>query len=244
MLIVDDERRARERMARLLGALPDIEVIGEAADGLAALESIAALRPDAVFLDVQMPGLSGFEVISQLPAARRPSIVFVTAYDQFALQAFEVSAVDYLMKPVEEERLARAVAKLQNAGSLQGLDRLDRLVTALEKEHSIQRVVGKKLRQLHVLAIETVEAFVADEELVFAITAEGRFLVEKTLRELEAALDPEQFARVHKQAIVNLGKIAVLEPIVKGGATARLQSGEIVAISRRYTTDLRRRIGW
>ncbi|MDQ6706162.1 MAG: LytTR family transcriptional regulator, partial [Acidobacteriota bacterium] len=89
-----------------------------------------------------------------------------------------------------------------------------------------------------------VEAFVADEELVFAITADGRFLVEKTLRELEAALDPERFARVHKQAIVNLGKIAVLEPIVKGGATARLHSGEIVAISRRYTTDLRRRIGW
>ncbi|MDQ6705012.1 MAG: response regulator, partial [Acidobacteriota bacterium] len=238
VLIVDDERRARERMARLLGALPDIEVIGEAADGLAALESIATLHPDAVFLDVQMPGLSGFEVISQLPAARRPSIVFVTAYDQFALQAFEVSAVDYLMKPVEEERLARAVAKLQNAGSpheLDRLDHLDRLVAALEKGHSIQRVVGKKLRQLHVLAIETVEAFVADEELVFAITADGRFLVEKTLRELEAALDPERFARVHKQAIVNLGKIAVLEPIVKGGATARLQSGEIIAISRRYT---------
>ncbi|MGI8987997.1 MAG: LytR/AlgR family response regulator transcription factor, partial [Bryobacteraceae bacterium] len=159
------------------------------ADGLAALESIAALHPDAVFLDVQM----------------------------------------------------RAVAKLRDTGTRNGLDRL---MAALQKGQSIQRVVGKKLRQLHVLAIDTVEAFVADEDLVFAITADGRFLVEKTLRELEAALDPERFARVHKQAIVNLGKIGVLEPLGKGGATLRLQSGGIVAIGRRYTADLRRKLDW
>lgn len=241
VLIVDDERRARERLARLLAPLPEIEVAGEAADGLAALEAIGALRPDAVFLDIQMPGLDGFEVLRAIPEPRRPLVVFVTAYDQYALQAFEVSAVDYLLKPVEEERLMRAVARLREQASRDGVARL---LTALGKARPLERVVGKRLHRLRVLPVETVEAFVADGELVFAVTADGRFLVERTLRDLEAGLDPDRFARVHKQAIVNLAKLAELEPIVKGGATARLAGGEVIEISRRYAQGLRQKLGW
>jgi len=239
VLLIDDERRARERLARLLSAIPEIEIAGEAGDGIAAIELIAALQPDVVFLDVQMPGLNGFEVLAELPAANRPLIVFVTAWDRYALQAFDVSAVDYLVKPVEEDKLARAIARLRERAPG---DPLAKLTAAVARP--LQRIVGKRLQKLHVLPLETIEAFIAEGELVFALTADGRFLVERTLRDLEAALDADRFARVHKQTIVNLEKLAVLEPIPKGGATARMQSGAIVEISRRYATPLRTRLGW
>ena len=239
VLLIDDERRARERLARLLSAFPEIEIAGEAGDGIAAIELIAALQPDVVFLDVQMPGLNGFEVLAELPAANRPLIVFVTAWDRYALQAFDVSAVDYLVKPVEEDKLARAIARLRERAPG---DPLAKLTAAVARP--LQRIVGKRLQKLHVLPLETIEAFIAEGELVFALTADGRFLVERTLRDLEAALDADRFARVHKQTIVNLEKLAVLEPIPKGGATARMQSGAIVEISRRYATPLRTRLGW
>ena len=239
VLLIDDERRARERLARLLSAIPEIEIAGEAGDGIAAIELIAVLQPDVVFLDVQMPGLNGFEVLAELPAANRPLIVFVTAWDRYALQAFDVSAVDYLVKPVEEDKLARAIARLRERAPG---DPLAKLTAAVARP--LRRIVGKRLQKLHVLPLETIEAFIAEGELVFALTADGRFLVERTLRDLEAALDADRFARVHKQTIVNLEKLAVLEPIPKGGATARMQSGAIVEISRRYATPLRTRLGW
>ena len=239
VLLIDDERRARERLARLLSAIPEIEIAGEAGDGIAAIELIAALQPDVVFLDVQMPGLNGFEVLAELPAAYRTLFVFVSAWDRYALQAFDVSAVDYLVKPVEEDKLARAIARLRERAPG---DPLAKLTAAVARP--LQRIVGKRLQKLHVLPLETIEAFIAEGELVFALTADGRFLVERTLRDLEAALDADRFARVHKQTIVNLEKLAELEPIPKGGATARMQSGAIVEISRRYATPLRTRLGW
>jgi two-component system LytT family response regulator len=240
VLIVDDERRARDRLVRILAAFPDVEVAGEAGDGIAALETIGTARPDVVFLDVQMPGLSGFDVLAELPAGR-PLVVFVTAYDKYALQAFEVSAVDYLLKPVEEERLARAVAKLRDQAARDGIDRLQ---ATLQKSQTLQRIVGKRLQKLHVLAVDTIDAFVAEDELVFAVNASGRFLVDRTLRDLESRLDPERFARVHKRAIVNLAKIKEIEPIVKAGASARLESGQTIEISRRYAHELRQKLGW
>jgi two-component system LytT family response regulator len=241
VVVVDDERRARERLSRLLGAFPDIELAGEAEDGISALEAIGSLRPDAVFLDVQMPGLDGFEVLAELSEEQRPLIIFVTAYDQYAVQAFEVNAVDYLVKPVEEDRLARAIDRLRERASRDGIVRL---IAALKKPHPLQRVVVKRFQKLHVLPVSAIEAFVAEGELVFALTSEGKFCIDKTLRDLEGRLDPEQFARVHKGAIINLQMLVVLEPILKGGATARLQSGQIIEISRRYAQPLRQRLGW
>jgi two-component system, LytTR family, response regulator len=243
VLIVDDERRARERLIHMLADEPEMEIAGEAEDGLGALTAMAGLRPDAVFLDVQMPGLTGLEVAAALPEASRPWIVFVTAYDQYALQAFEVNAVDYLMKPVEADRLAAAVRKLRDRAKGDGIAQL---VSALRQQtgRSLERVVGKRLNQYHVLPVESIEAFLSDDELVFAITPAGRFLVERTLRELEATLPGGRFLRVHKQTIVNLEKLAVLEPVVRGGVTARLRSGETVEVSRRYTQQLRERLGW
>ena len=241
VLIVDDERRARERLARLLAALPGVEVVGEAPHGVAALEAIPRVQPDAVFLDVQMPGLTGFEVLDTLPAAVRPLVVFVTAHDEYALQAFDVSAVDFLVKPVTPDRVARALVRLRDRDAQQ---RLTHLVAHLQRSRPLQRIVGKQRHEFHVLPVDGIEAFVAEQELVFAITDTGRFLVEKTMRELETALDADQFVRVHRCAIVNLATLTVLQPIFRGGATARLRSGKAIDISRRYAQPLRHRLGW
>ena len=237
ILVVDDERLARERLIRLLAHQPGVDVVGEASDGLAALEAIKSLKPDAVLLDIQMPGLTGMEVAAALPPGTTPAIVFVTAYDQYAVRAFELNAVDYLMKPVEEDRLCHALNRLRGR-------EVRPPSGALFADQPLQRLVGKHLNRLHVLPTDTIEAFVTSDELVFAVTANGRFLIERTLRDLELLLPRDKFARVHKQTIVNLEKLAVLEPIAKGGATARLRCGEIIEISRRYAHDLRQSLGW
>ena len=188
-----------------------------------------------------MPGLSGFEVLDTLPEARRPLVVFVTAHDEYALRAFDVSAVDFLVKPVMPDRLARALMRLRDRDAQQ---RLTRLVAHLRQSRPLERIVGKQRHEFHVIPVEAVEAFVAEQDLVFAITSSGRFLVEKTLRELEAALDAHRFARVHRSAIVNLTMLTVVQPIVRGGATARLRGGHTIDISRRYAQPLRDKLGW
>jgi two-component system LytT family response regulator len=239
LVVVDDEAAARARLTRLLTAIPGVQIAAEAADGLSALRLITTHRPDAVFLDVQMPGLSGFEVVTALPTNVRPSIVFVTAFDTYALRAFEVSAVDYLVKPVTAERVKDTVARLLGR---EGGDTVARL-GMLDQRTPLQRIVGKHLQQWHVLPIETVEAFVAEHELVFALTIHGRFLVNRTLRELEDRLDPDRFVRVHKQAIVQVtGLVVSQDP--EGRATAVLPSGLPVAISRRHLATLRQRLDW
>ena len=240
VLIVDDEQPARERLAGLLSAISGLHLLDTASDGQAALEAIVTQQPDAVFLDVQMPGLTGFDVVAGLPPDRVPAVVFVTAYDQYALQAFEVNAVDYLLKPVGERRLQEAVGRLRERDTRAGLARL---VASLQ--HGVlQRIVGKQAGKWHVMSVDTVEAFVTDHDLLFAQTATGRFLVNRTLRELEQRLDRARFVRVHKQAIVNIDKVRILEPTGAGGSSARLISGHEIPISRRYVQPLRQLLGW
>lgn len=236
ILIVDDERRARERLIRMLAAFEDLQVVGEASHGLEAVELASSLRPDAVFLDIQMPGgMDGFEVLENLPEPK-PAVIFATAYDQYAIQAFEANAVDYLLKPIEPERLARAVARLRDKQTSVG--------KLLRSRPPLQRLAGKRLQRLHVLGVESIEAFVADEELVFAVNAEGRFLLNSTLRDLEARLNPEQFVRIHKSAIVNLAKVTEIDPDSRSSGSVRLESGQALELSRRYATKLRELLGW
>lgn len=237
---MDDESAARTRLARLLAAVPGVEIAGEAADGLSALHLIGLHRPDAVFLDVQMPGLSGFEVVNAIHQDIRPGVVFVTAFDTYAIQAFDVSAVDYLVKPVTAERVAAAVSRLERR---MANGNVARVATALAHTSPLQRVVGKHLQQWHVLSIEMVEAFVADQELVFAVTAQGRFLVNRRLRDLERQLSSERFIRVHKRAIVQMTGLVVSQNAI-GRVVARLPSGLSVEVSRRHLATLRQRLNW
>lgn len=241
VLIVDDERPARSRLRRLLESFGDVEIVGEADSGVAALEAIERLKPELVFLDVQMPTLNGFEVIRELRGPDVPLVIFVTAYDQYALKAFEVSAVDYLMKPVEPERLEKALAKVRGRPTLSSLEKL---TAALTPRSYLERVVGRRGTRLFVLPLTQVQAFVAEDELVFALMPEGRVMVGYTLRDLELKLDPDKFARVHKQTIVNLASIAEIEPLGSGGAMSRLQGGASIEISRRYRGTLREKLGW
>lgn len=234
VLVVDDERRARERLIRLLTAFADLTVVGEADNGLAAVEQIATLKPEVVFLDIQMPGMDGFEVLDNL--AQRPLIVFATAYDQYAIKAFEASAVDYLLKPVEADRLASAIVKLREKQT--SLDRL------MQARPPLKRLVGKRLQRMHVLPVDAIECFVSEDELVFAANPEGRFLLNTTLRDLEARLDAEQFARVHKSAIVNLAKVVEIDPDSRSSGSVRLESGQCLELSRRYAARLRELLGW
>jgi two-component system, LytTR family, response regulator len=241
VLVVDDERRARERLTRILKATPGVKAVEEAANGVSALDMIAAHRPDAVFLDVHMPGLTGFEVLSELPSTKRPHVVFVTAHDQYAMQAFDVSAVDYLLKPVTPGRVTRALDRLRDRDAH---GRLTRLAAHLEQTRPLERIVGRLGPQLHVIQTDTIEAFIADGECVYAVTTQGRFVIDRTLERLEHVLDQTRFFRVHRQAIVNLDKVTVVEPIRRGGATARLKSGCTVEISRRSVTALRHSLEW
>jgi two-component system LytT family response regulator len=251
VLIVDDERPARNRLRRLLAPVGDVEIVGEADSGVAALEMVEEMKPDIIFLDVQMPALSGFEVVRELKGPSIPLVIFATSYDRYALQAFEVSAVDYLLKPVEPERLEKALGKARERlqardGSKQTLANLERLAAALAQTPRayMERVVGHRGPRMHVLPLRQVHGFVAEDELVFALLAEGRMMVNYTLRDLESKLDPEKFTRVHKQTIVNLASVTEIEPLSSGGAMARLQGGTTIEISRRYRGALQERLGW
>jgi two-component system LytT family response regulator len=252
VLIVDDEPRARSRLARLLKPMKGIDVCGLASNGAEALEIIEHAMPDLVLLDVQMPGLDGFEVVDELKGSSLPLIIFVTAYDQYALKAFEVSAIDYLLKPVTEDRLRRALARAEellqsnSAALAEAAEQYRRITEALATVRPAyrQRIVGHHAHRICIVPVSEIQAFQAEDELVFAILGNGKVLINRTLRELEAQLDPEQFARAHRQTILSLSHIAEIEPAASGGAVARLRSGLSVKISRRHAVSLRERLGW
>jgi two-component system LytT family response regulator len=252
VLIAYYEPRARNRLARLMRSFKGIDLCGPASNGAEALEIIERDKPDLVLLDVQMPGLDGFEVVDELRGDSLPLIVFVTAYDQYALRAFEVSAVDYLLKPVSEERLRQALAKAEkilqsSAAAVEGTaEQYERIAAALAamRPGYLQRVVGRRAHRICVLPVADVQAFLAEDELVFAVLAQGRVLLNRTLKELESRLDPDQFVRAHRQAIVGIAHIAEIELLASGGAMARLRSGLNVSISRRHAASLKAKLGW
>jgi two-component system LytT family response regulator len=252
VLIVDDEPRARNRLARLLRSVKGIDLCGLASDGAEALETIEREKPDLVLLDVQMPGLDGFEVVNELRGDSLPLIVFVTAYDKYALKAFEVSAVDYLLKPVSEERLRQALTKVEKilqssstalTGVAEQYARIAEALAAVQTGH-LQRVVGRRAHRICILPVSDIQAFLAEDELIFAVLAQGRVLVNRTLKELESQLDPDQFVRAHRQAIVSIAHVAEIELLASGGAMARLRSGLGVSISRRHAASLKVKLGW
>jgi DNA-binding LytR/AlgR family response regulator len=249
LVIVDDEPLARARARRLLGAIEGAQVVGEAGSAAEAREVIAATRPDALLLDVQMPGPDGFELLAGL--SPRPAVVFVTAFDQYAVRAFEANAVDYLLKPYRPERLAEAIERVRGAlARPEELSRrLEQLLAAVggppRAEGFLDRfTVRLGLKQLIVRA-EDVLWFGAEEKLVFAAVEGNRHYVSFTLDELERRLDPHRFARVHRSTIVNLDRAVALRPGFAG--TWRLQMADAarteVPVSRARARVLRTRLG-
>ncbi|MFS2215787.1 LytR/AlgR family response regulator transcription factor [Massilia cellulosiltytica] len=236
VIIVDDEPLARAVLREHLGLHPDVEIVGECANGFEAVKAIAELAPDLVFLDIQMPKLDGFEVVEL--AGAKTHYVFVTAYDQFALRAFDVHALDYLLKPFTRERLAQALAHARArlaapAAPMQGEEAMRALVSdAQARRQPIERVLIRDGARVQVIPVARIDYIEAQDDYV-AICSEGRqWLKNQRMAELESQLDPQAFLRVHRSYIVNLGTIARIEPTGKDGHCAVLKSGARIPISR------------
>src|SRR5258708_4045834 len=247
-LIIDDEAAARSRLARLLSAHPNIKIVGEAPDGLQALEKIEQLRPDLVFLDIQMPGLDGFAVLRSIPAGiPQPLVVFVTGFDEHALEAFEANALAYLLKPVEGERLA---AVLDRAARICEYDRLrkeeEKLVADVARANApaLKQVVGRKRDRFVLLDPGDVVYFSAEDGLIKAKTAADSYLVNQQLAELEAGLAQSIFFRARRQVLVNLGRVKEIRPYFKSSFLLIMNdaSQTEIQVSERQAKLLRQRI--
>ncbi len=247
-LIVDDEPIARKVLREELDLVPDIEIVGEADNGLTALEQIARHRPDLVFLDLQMPSMGGFDAIRNLHANPMPVIIIVTAFDQHAIQAFEAGAVDYLLKPINEERLLKA---LQRARSLQGrpqeiADYAQQLANASENASALRsrKVVGRNGDEYILLDTDEVLAFQAQGELVWIITAKYRLLATLPLRSIETRLKHQAFQRVHRNAIVNVDHVRKMSILSSQRWLLTLSNGLELIVSKRQAHQIRHILRW
>ena len=241
ILIVDDEPLARTLLREHVCALPDTEVIGEAANGFEAVRLTEELAPDLLLLDVQMPRLSGLEV-AELLGDRSPAIVFVTAHDQYAVQAFAVQAIDYLLKPVEFSRLAQS---LQRATARRANPREPRDMTALAAAarppgQSLERVLIREETKIHVLPVHTLDYIEAQDDYVEFVAGGKRYRKQQTLAQLEAQLSATQFVRVHRSFIVNVERITRVEPYAKDSWRIFLGGGAHVPLSRTGYTRLKK----
>jgi len=240
-LVVDDEAPARALLREYLGAHDDIAVVGECANGFDAVKAVPEQRADLVFLDVQMPKLDGFEVLELLDP--RPAVVFCTAYDEFALRAFEVNAVDYLLKPFGRERLAEALARVRErlaAGTPAPAPPATALAAAARPPGRwLERLLVRDGANVHVVPIEKLDYVEAQDDYV-AIHAEGRsWLKHEPLAAVAAALDPDRFVRVHRSYVVAVDRIARLELYAKDSRVAILADGRQLPVSRAGYTRLR-----
>ena len=241
-LIVDDEESARERLRRLLAAHP-IEIAGEARDGLEAIRQIETLVPDLLFLDIELPGLTGFEVLRSLPAAvPLPLVIFVTGYDQHALAAFDANALAYLLKPVEPDRLSQAVDRARRLDRERERERLMRV--AREAPKPLRQIVCRKRDRAVLLPPEQILWFQVEDGIVRAHTAAETFWVNYQLGELEAGLPAETFFRARREVLVNLNRIREIKPYFKSGflLTMADAAGTEIAVSERQAKPLRQRI--
>ncbi|NIR43680.1 MAG: response regulator transcription factor [Gemmatimonadetes bacterium] len=239
-LLVDDEPPARRKLRRFLDREPDVEVVGEVGDGPAAVAAIRELEPDLVFLDIQMPGADGFEVIEALGAAR-PHLIFVTAHHEHAVRAFEVEALDYLLKPFDEPRFRSALerARQRMRGREPGLpgEALRRLLEAA-RGGTGQPILVKKDDRSFFVRQDEIDWVEAADNYVKLHTGRGAHLVRGTLGGMEDRLDPSRFVRVNRSAIVNLDRVAELRPWSHGDQIIVLEDGTELTLSRRYRKRL------
>ncbi len=244
VLIVDDEAWARRRIRSLLEREPDVEIAGECDGGAAAATAIAELSPDLVFLDVQMPDMDGFEALAALPPEALPPVIFVTAFDKYAVRAFEADALDYLLKPFEDSRFQAALdrARRQEGDRGQALAAgIERLLARLpEEKRRLRRIVVRSGGRVVFIKTSDVEWLEASGNYITLHVGGEQHLVRETMNRMEPKLDPEQFLRVHRSAIVNLDFVKHLDPWFQGELTLSLTTGARVTVGRSYVDRLRR----
>jgi two-component system LytT family response regulator len=250
VLVADDEPLVRRRLARLLRAEPNVELVAECKGGLSAVEQIRALSPDLVFLDIQMPDLDGFGVIAEVGVDAMPTVVFITAFDQYAIRAFEVHALDYLLKPFDAERfhgaVARARAQLRQArdDAPAGEGRLRELLAEVLRRDAgaapkkapqyFERVAVKTDGATRVMQIAEVDWFETDGNYVRLHVGRTSYLIRSTANRLQEELDPNRFARIHRRYLVNLDRVVGLEPWFAGDAVVLMRDGTKLRLSRNF----------
>jgi two-component system LytT family response regulator len=243
VLIVDDESVARRRIRRLLAGEADVTVVGECADGASALSAITQSKPELAFLDVQMPELDGFGVVRSLAPAELPAIVFVTAYDRYALRAFDVQAIDYLLKPFTRERFRMALARArERLRSRANHDRVARLIDHLAaSQHYPARIAVRSGDRFVVVDWSDVDWIEAADNYVTLHVGAREYLVRDTLGSIERQLDPDRFARIHRSAIVQIDRIVELRPASHGDAELVLRGGRRLTLTRTWRDAVQRR---
>ncbi len=246
VLVVDDERPARQKVRRFLAADPEVEAIFEAPDGVKALEIVRAEALDVMLLDVQMPGVDGFGVVEAIDPDARPHVVFVTAYDDYALRAFEAHAVDYLLKPFDADRFARALARAKEAVARdqdrQARRHLEQMLAEVQRARpvTLERLLVPSGERVVLLPLNQVERLEATRNDVTVYADGGRHKLRATLDRLEERLDPRAFVRVHRSTIVRVDRVTELRPWSHGDYVVVLRSGAQVRLSRRYRDRLER----
>jgi two-component system LytT family response regulator len=248
-LIVDDEPIARRVLRDALESLPEVIVVGEAENGKQALQRVGELKPDLMFLDLQMPVMGGFEVVRKLTGAQPPVVVIVTAFDQHAIQAFEAGAIDYLLKPVSEVRLQKAVerAKSLQDKPIEIANEVARIASAAMQSNSAlanRKIVGRNGSDYFLLDPDEILAFQADGELVWIVTSKQRLMGTQTLRTIEERLKDQQFRRVHRNAIVNVNHVRKMTSLSSQRWMITLSNALQLVVSKRQAHNIRKILHW
>ncbi len=249
-LIVDDEPIARRILREELEPIPFVQVVGEADNGATALVQIASARPDIVFLDIQMPGMSGLELVGHLNGAHVPAIVMVTAFDQHAIRAFEAGALDYLLKPISQERLARSVERARRIcqdpkKAAEKLAQLQEFASSqIANRPATRKIVGKIGEEYFLLEPREVMAFQAEGDLTWILTARQRYLATQNLRAIEGRLQGTTFRRIHRNALVNLEQIRKMTTITSQRWLMTLNNGQELVVSKRQAHLIREVLHW
>lgn len=256
-LIVDDEPLARERLHELLDDRPGVTLLEEAEDGLEAVEAIQKHDPDLIFLDVQMPGMSGIDVIEEIGRETMPVTVFVTAYDQYAIKAFDLAAVDYLLKPFDDERFEQALDRACDRIADQDVDAISRRLLHMlqEKDPSLlkeeqetsepylERIAVQGRGKARIISVEDITHITADGSYAELHTSDGTHVIRERMKALASRLDPAKFVRVHRSAIVRLDEVELILRSGGGNYAVRLDDGTTVSVSRGRIEDLQDRLG-
>jgi two-component system LytT family response regulator len=241
-LIIDDEKLARDLLKEYLENYPDIELLGEADQGTEAVEKIDKLKPDIVFLDVQMPGMTGFDVLEDIE--HEPYVIFVTAYDQYAIKAFEKNAVDYLLKPLDEERFRNAVNRALKRKTLEHSS-IEDLLSSMRSERKgtyDTHIFVQKSEKLFNLPVEEIVYLEASGDYTIITTKADQFVSSSGIGKLEEILNPEVFIRVHRSTIVNVNYLKEIERHFNGGMVVKMQSGKSFPVSRTYAKLIRKKV--
>lgn len=247
-LVVDDEPLARDMIREMLAGDSEVEVVGECANGREAIEAIKASTPDLVFLDIQMPELGGFELLESLGPNATPYVIFVTAYDQYAVRAFEVHALDYLLKPFDRERFEVAWQRAKDQIKLDRTSRRDQDIIALLEElkagpRYLERLVIKNGGRVFFLHVQDVYCIEAEGNYVRVYDIQKGYLLRETISSLEEQLDPKQFLRIHRSAIVRIDRIKEMQPWFHGEYRIIMENGKQLALSRNYRANLQEAVG-